>query len=191
MVLSPSPFRLCCGSVELRPFGQTELQSADYLAWLNDPRVTRTLGRPEYLFPVTRADVEAYIAAIDPRQTLFMGIYWTPPEGEEQRFVGTFKIYDFDPIARRAALGVMVGDPACWGRGIATQAIAVACTYMFETIGYRKLTAGYLDGNVGMERAFLKNGFRIEAVFKDHLLVGGHYVDHKYVCRFQERELCR
>jgi len=49
----------------------------------------------------------------------------------------------------------------------------------------RKITAGYIANNIAMERAFIKNGFEAEAVFKEHLYYEGEFVDHKFVCKFK------
>lgn len=82
------------------------------------------------------------------------------------------------------ALGIAIGDKFEWGKGYASKAIHVASKHIFEVLGLRKITAGYIANNIGMARAFLENNFVIEAVFKEHLYYEGQYVNHKYVCKF-------
>ena len=70
-----SPFSLREGNVVLRPFTRRNLNSSDYLRWMNDPRVTRTIGRFDYLLPVSKAKLEAYFNNIDTDTTMFLAIY--------------------------------------------------------------------------------------------------------------------
>ena len=46
------PFRLADEKLIMRPFGREELYSDEYLRWMNDPEVTKTIGRYDYLMPV-------------------------------------------------------------------------------------------------------------------------------------------
>lgn len=175
----------------LFPFGTKELYSEEYLTWMNDLEITKTLGRFDYLMPVDRSKLVEYYRGINPNNTVFLAIY-LGGEGEGTRkdksamdFIGTLKIYDIDQLARRASIGIAIGDRANWGKGYSTKAIRIACRYIFDVLGLRKITAGYVASNTGMERAFLKNGFEVEAVFKDHLFYDGSYMDHKFVRKFR------
>lgn len=175
----------------LLPFGNKELHSEEYLTWMNDVEITKTLGRFDYLMPVDRSKLVEYYNAINRNNTVFLAIYLgggSPScqiDKTSMSFIGTLKIYDIDLLSRRASIGIAIGDRANWGKGYSSKAIRIACRYIFETLGMRKITAGYIASNIGMERAFLKNGFEVEAVFKDHLYYEGNYSDHKYVCKFR------
>jgi [ribosomal protein S5]-alanine N-acetyltransferase len=179
------PFSLRAGSVVLRPFTRRHLESPQYLRWMNDQEITRTIGRFDYLFPVSRAKLRRYFADIDTETTLFLAITAPTVRGGGGRFVGTLKIYDLDYLARRASLGILVGERAAWGRGIASAAIEAATRYVFDELGFQKITAGYLATNAGMARAFEKNGFRVEGVLEKQLFAAGRLVDHVMVCKFR------
>ncbi len=179
-----SPFSLGEGGVVLRPFARRNLYSPEYLRWMNDPRVTRTIGRFDYLFPVSQAKLVDYFNSIDTATSIFLAIYAKRTPRASKRFVGTFKIYDMDQLARRASIGIVVGEPEAWGRGIASAAIRAACRFIFDELGFRKVTAGYHATNIGMHRAFKKNGFLVEGVLRDHLYFAGKVVDHVLVCKF-------
>src|SRR5882762_5177066 len=107
--LLDAPFALREGAVLLRPFTRRDAVSSAYLRWMNDPQVTRTIGRLDYLLPVSRAKLKQYFEDIDTEHTVFLGIHARTGRGPRARFVGTLKIYDLDPLARRASLGIMVG----------------------------------------------------------------------------------
>ena len=184
--LVTSPFVLQEGAVILRPFTRRELMSKEYLKWMNDPRVTRTIGRFDYLLPVSRTKLVEYFNNIDTDSTVFLGIHKRSRTREKPEFVGTLKIYDIDYLARRVALGIMVGDTKVWGKGVASTAIRLACRYVFEELGFRKMVAGYLATNQGMHRAFDKNGFEIEGVLREQVFFAGRFVDHLMVAKFRD-----
>jgi RimJ/RimL family protein N-acetyltransferase len=52
---------------------------------------------------------------------------------------------------------------------------------VFEVLGFSKVTAGYLASNVGMHKAFMKNGFTIEGILRRQVFFAGQLVDHVLV----------
>ena len=184
-----SSFCLHDNTITVVPFGRKELYSPQYLLWMNDPDITRTIGRFDYLLPVGRSKLVDYVRSLDTDTTLFAAIYKTDTPAErcsrKGRFIGTLKIYDIDLLAQRASLGIMIGDRSEWGRGYAQRALRLASSYIFNVLGLRKITAGFLGTNKGMEQAFLKTGFKKEATFKKHLFLEGKFVDHVFVCKFR------
>jgi RimJ/RimL family protein N-acetyltransferase len=152
---------------------------------MNNPQVTRTIGRFDYLLPVSRAKLLRYFDDIDTANTVFLGIHLKARGAAKSRLVGTLKIYDIDPLARRASLGIMVGERSVWGRGIASAAIRAACTYVFDALGFGKVAAGYLASNAGMHKAFRKNGFQVEGVLRRHVYFDGRLDDHVMVGKFR------
>ncbi len=179
--LRDSPFVLRERAVVLRPFTRRNAASKQYLLWMNDAQVTRTIGRFDYLLPVSRAKLLHYFDDIDTNSAVFLGIYVRSRRGTWTRLVGTLKIYDMDALARRASLGIMVGDRTAWGRGIASASVRAACRYVFEVLGFGKVTAGYLASNTGMHKVFMKNGFKIEGILRKQVFFAGQLVDHVLV----------
>jgi RimJ/RimL family protein N-acetyltransferase len=175
----------------LFPFCTKELYSEEYLRWMNDLETTKTLGKFDYLMPVERSKLVEYINGINKNNTVFLAIYLSNDGQSRQMdkaamsFIGTLKIYDIDLLSRRASIGIAIGERSNWGKGYAAKAIRIACNYIFNTLGMRKITAGYFGNNIGMERAFIKNGFAVEAIFKEHIWVAGEYIDHKFVSKFR------
>lgn len=184
--LPVSPFALREGAVVLRPFTRRNAASIAYLRWMNDPQVTRTIGRFDYLLPVSRAKLLRYFDDINTENTVFLAIHVRPRRRGTARFVGTLKLYDLDALARRASLGIMVGDRTAWGHGIASSAIRAACRYVFGVLGFGKITAGYLAPNTGMHKAFRRNGFRIEGRLRRQVFHAGKLVDHVMVGKFAD-----
>lgn len=182
-------FSLHEGSISLYPFGQKELYSDEYLKWMNDPDITSTIGRFDYLMPVSRKKLIDYYSSLNPETEVFLAIYAADNLKRKGRFVGTLKIYDIEKLSQRASLGIAIGDKQSWNKGFASMAIAAASRYIFNVLGFRKITAGYLAKNIGMEKAFLKNGYEVEAVFKKQVFSAGDLVDHVFVCKFREKSM--
>jgi len=148
----------------------------DYVAWMNDPDVTRYL---ECRFrSYTEEDLRGFVRAmVDSGNNFLFGIY----DGEKH--VGNIKIGNVDWKHRYGDLGLVIGLKEYWGRGVATKAIDYCCSYAKCELGLRKLFAGIYDGNVGSLKAFLKCGFSKVGVLKEHRICGGTYVDELIVER--------
>jgi [ribosomal protein S5]-alanine N-acetyltransferase len=144
-----------------------------YVAWLNDPDVNRYLESRfgTHTLESTRAFVRDCRAH---EQVLMLGIRSQALSG---RHVGNIKL---QPIDRRHGLGevgILIGDRAAWGQGIATQAIAALCAIAQHELGLRKLTAGCYASNAGSERAFVRAGFEVEGRRPRHFVIDGLFED--------------
>lgn len=145
----------------------------DYVRWLNDPRINRFLESryATHTLEGTREFVRGCLASPN---TLFLGIRALALGG---RHVGNIKL---GPIDRRHGLGeigLLLGEPQAWGRGIGSEAIAAICSIARTQLGLRKITAGCYASNVGSEKAFLKAGFEVEGRRRDHFLLDGQPED--------------
>lgn len=166
-------FCLSGSRVSLFSFEDRELNSDSYLRWMNDRENVKTIGRNDYLLPVNIEKLRAYVNGLDRNKTAFLAIYYSDNATElkdktQMKFVGTLKIYDIDFESKKASIGIMVGERTLWGKGIASEAIKLACNYCFQTLNFHKVCAGYFQTNTGMAKAFSKNGFEIEGVLKEH-----------------------
>lgn len=145
-----------------------ELVTERYVAWLNDPEVSRYLESRFVQHEVE--DVRAFVTAqLESEAVLFLGIY----VAELGRHVGNIKIGPLDRRHGLGEIGIMIGDRAAWGRGVATEAIVMMSEIGFAELGLRKITAGCYASNVGSKRAFEKAGFAVEAVRPAHFLLNG------------------
>jgi RimJ/RimL family protein N-acetyltransferase len=176
-------FRLEGQRTFLVPFEERHLRDEEYFGWLRDYEVVKTINRLEYVRPVSFAEVKEYCESVcRSRSDVFLAIY---SMGEE-RFIGTIRASRLDLVNRTADVGILIGNRAYWGRGIATDALTVLCRYLFERLGLRKLTAGLMKINPAMLRVFEKLGFRVEGVFRKQDYFEGDYVDHVYLGCFRE-----
>ncbi len=139
-----------------------------YLNWMNDSEVVRFTEARHKKY--TLDDLQAYVKAHNEsgRDYLF-GIF----EINTGRYIGNIKVGPVDPNHGTASVGLIIGEKKCWGRGYGTEVIHLIAEFAFKQLGLAKLTAGVVAGNVASQRAFEKNGFRIEGVrHKQNLFEG-------------------
>ena len=128
-----------------------------YLRWMNDPRVTQYLesryspatlpGLADYVRSM-RESTDNYFFAIVDRQT---GDHW-----------GNVKLGPINSRHLSASVGIIIGEPSAWGRGVATETISLVTRWAFAEVGLAKLTAGSYTANQGSVRAFEKAGWIVE-----------------------------
>lgn len=167
-------------TVELFLLGEEHVGD-DYLRWLADPRVNRFL---ESRFAHHDAEgTRAFVAQCRAdAKTLFLGIRSRALDG---RHVGNIKLGPIDHRHGLGEIGLMIGEPEAWGRGIGRSAIARMAAIAFDELGLRKLTAGCYASNVGSEQAFLRAGFHREGVRGAHFLLDGQPEDLVLLARLR------
>ena len=143
-----------------------------YHRWMHDPEVLRfTESRAG---PYGVDSLTAYITekTADGRH-LFLAIIVRATGAH----IGNVKVGPVDRYHRLADLGIIIGEKDHWGRGFATEAIALTTAHCFDRLGLHKITAGCYAVNRGAVRAFEKAGFEIEGWRRNHCLYDGAYVD--------------
>jgi ribosomal-protein-alanine N-acetyltransferase len=64
------------------------------------------------------------------------------------------------------------------GQGVATRAVAAACSWAFDSGGLHRLEAGTLTDNVASQRVLEKNGFERIGLARAYLHIAGAWRDH-------------
>ncbi|RZJ01611.1 MAG: N-acetyltransferase [Brevundimonas sp.] len=155
----------------LRPLDQGEVGEA-YVGWLADPRVNRFLETRHA--EQTHASIQAFVESMNASgHSLLWGVF---PRASGQH-VGNIKLGPINPHYRRADIGLLIGEPAEWGKGYAVEMIGAVTCYGLETLGLKKLTAGCYSANEASRKAFVANGFREVGRRMDHWLVEGEWMD--------------
>jgi RimJ/RimL family protein N-acetyltransferase len=153
-----------------------EVCSADvndnYYRWMNDPEVTRYLE--SRFVPNDMASLRDSVEnKLKDRSNVFLAIV----RSDTEEHIGNIKLGPIDWMHRLADVGVLIGEKDCWGKGYATEAIALVVRLAFHELNLHKLTAGYYIANKGSEKAFRNNGFVVEGVRVKHRFCEGSYVD--------------
>ncbi len=76
------------------------------------------------------------------------------------------------------SVGIVIYDPAFWGKGLGFEALGLWCDYLWQAMPQlARLDLRTWSGNVGMMRLAKKVGFQEEARFRDARIVNGAYFD--------------
>lgn len=146
---------------------EPELVTQEYVAWLNDVSVNRYL-ESRFMTHDLASTRQFVAAALADAGTLFLGIRSL----DLGRHVGNIKLGPIDRHHGIAEVGIMIGDRAAWGKGIATDAIELLAQIARTDLSLRKLSAGCYASNGGSERAFMKAAFCVEGRRRAHYLLG-------------------
>lgn len=143
-----------------------------YLSWMLDADTQRFL---ESRFD--EHDIPSLIDFVDrcnrSEAMLLLGIY----ETASGLHIGNIKLGPIDRRHCRAAIGIMLGESTCRGKGYGPEAIGLVAGYAFSALNLKKLTAGCYADNNASRAAFERSGFLVEAVLKSHLQFNGRFVD--------------
>ncbi len=147
--------------------------SPDYLGWLSDPAINAYL-EVRFNPPRSVSELATYIADTNASShTLLLGIFLS----DSERHIGNIKIGPIDWNHQVGDLGFLIGDRAHWGKGYASEAIALLSDYAFAHLGLVKLTAGCYADNQGSRRALQKAGFVEEGRLRSRLWLSGSRQD--------------
>jgi len=154
--------------VRLRPHQPSD--AADFIRMLANPLVTRYLVSQEPL------SLEAELQWIEARATDPNTLGWTiEVDGHCVGSVG------FDAIDWRnghATVGIFIGRPEIWGKGITTEVARLLVSYAFTQLPIRKIKSGYLEPNVASAKVQARVGLREVGRLHDEVWRDGRWVDH-------------
>lgn len=164
------------------PFDESHLNSSKYLDWLKEEEVMINV-RPDYKLHSEFQHVKEYIEALwSSESDIFFAIEFV----DTGDFIGTFKIGHVNWKTKIADLGIMIGDKAYWGKGLATDAFRLGAEFCFNQLDMRKVVCGCTDRNVGMKKVAPKVGFREEGCFRRVDIINDEYYDHLYYGMFKD-----
>lgn len=149
------------------------LEHAEVLArWNADPDVRHWLHRsedpPEALGRSEMAKLVAQGLA-DPSEVRFM-------IEVDERSIGEVRLREIHPCGR-AELAILIGEPACWGRGYGGDAIEALLRFAFGELGLRRITLITDADNERGIRCYARCGFRHEGLLRAHRLRYGQPLD--------------
>lgn len=79
-----------------------------------------------------------------------------------------------------ADIGIMIGDPSCWGRGVGGDAWRTVLSWLTDVAQVSTVTGGPLSCNTGMVNIMVNSGVQLARVDPAHALVEGQVADAVY-----------
>ncbi len=158
--------RLILRAVDASDLNQT------YLEWLNDPEINRFL---ETRF--IPQSVEALRSYWQNHHHDNSSPWFAITLLDSKKHIGNIKIGPIHWLHRTADISLFIGEKSCWGKGYASEAIALIRDWAFQELDLQKLSAGIYSGNIGSRRAFEKCGFELEGTLRDEVYSCGNRLD--------------
>jgi len=147
--------------------------------WENNPDIWRLSNT---LVPFSRYQIEQYI--LNSEQDIFsakqLRLMIDRIDQPENPTVGAIDLFDFDPMHRRAGIGILIDDNHR-NEGLASEALQLLKTYTFGTLQLHQLYCHITPDNEASLSLFQKNGFIINGTRKEWLLVQGSWVDEYFL----------
>lgn len=172
--------KLAGKNIYLRPVRVSDV-TKEYVGWLNDPEVNRYL---EIRFARhTLKNVKEFVKKASQNKNLvFLAII----RKDTNKHIGNIKLDMIKPHHKLAEIGIMIGDKNSWGRGYAGEAVDLLTDFAFNKLKLHKIIAGAYGENIGSVKAFMKYGFVVEGVRKQHFLCNGEWVDDVLMAKFNK-----
>jgi len=101
---------------------------------------------------------------------------------QEKKAIGMIDLYDFDPLHKRAAVGILI-DENYQKKGLAGEAITLLCDYAFTFLKLHQLYAFIPYNNEPSKRLFSRSGFIERGILQDWLQTTEGFVDVLIVSR--------
>ena len=138
----------------------------------NDPDIVQLLGG--FSKGYSTKDIEDWLESHRARDD---EIVWVIAEKEGDRCVGHVGLYNIDHRVRCAEFAIMIGDKACWGKGLGKQVSISVMEYGFEQLNLHRIKLTVLVTNVRAVKLYEKIGFRKEGTLRHEQYRDNQYVD--------------
>ena len=139
----------------LRRLTQADAEALDRLA--HSDIVYRYL--PTFLYEQKYPDIHRVIDGLYDeclRESLILGIFLK----EDETFCGLAEMYAFRDKIHKISIGYRLMEQY-WGRGIASETVALMTGYLFHEAGIKIITASTMIENKASARVLMKNGFSL------------------------------
>lgn len=155
----------------LRRIEKQDLEG-NYFNWLNDQEVTKWMRHG-----TIPNSVEAMTAFYESQAQSRTDVVFAIILKENDRHIGNIGLHNINYLFRSAEIGILIGEPDCWGKGYASESITVLAEHCFRRLNLNRLSAGAVEANVGSVHAFEKAGFHREGVARQAYFCEGQYHD--------------
>jgi diamine N-acetyltransferase len=145
-----------------------------FVEWVNDPEVRRFLA---WHLPISQTTEEQWFESMLKRPPEEQSLAIEIRDGEGWRLVGNCGFFDFDWRARKAEVGLFIGDKSCWNKGYGTEVMQLLVRHGFGTLNLNRIYLHVDAENLGGIRAYEKAGFVLESRLRQANFREGCYRD--------------
>lgn len=146
--------------IETERFLLRELSDQDvterYLSWFRDPDAITNISSASST--TTLEELRRYVAdRVGRTDVLFLGIF----ERASGEHIGNLKYEPVDSVRGHAIMGILIGEPAYRGRGVAAEVLGASGRWLKEQRDIREIVLGVGRENEAAIRSYEKVGFRV------------------------------
>jgi RimJ/RimL family protein N-acetyltransferase len=148
--------------VTLRPM--THADAPHLVRWANDPDFAwYQWGRRPGRFPDDDA-ARRWIDLISERRGAVFAIE------HEGRQIGLANYRDLQPKGMSAEVGIGLGEPSQWGRGLGREALGLLVRHLLDDLGLHRITLSVLAYNDRAIASYKAVGFEVEGIERDGVM---------------------
>jgi RimJ/RimL family protein N-acetyltransferase len=153
--------------VTLRPGRESDAEL--FVRWFADMEVTRMLGRR---MAIALYQEQEFLKKIGESKE---DVWWMIEA--EGRPIGAIGIHAINWIDAHGTTGIVIGEKDCWGKGYATEAMALRTRYAFRELNLHKLVTEVDTENVASRKALERSGYRTAGTRREHEFREGKWKD--------------
>ena len=161
------PYKLNKKEINLRLININDVNKR-YVSWLNDNDVTKHTDL--LLSKHTLESTRKFVKTITKSKNIFMyGIFYVS-KSKKKLHIGNIKIGPILKLHKTTQIGYIIGDKRFWNKNVGTIVIKKIKAICKKKYNIKKINAGVSELNKGSQKILLKNGFKLEGIFKKHII---------------------
>lgn len=166
---APGQETLTGDRIYLRPFGRKD--SAYLQKWSNDAEIRRLTGE---VAPMSPAETEEFYEKlrVDKDRLWFVIVL-----KKNDRVIGEAGLLRMFRPWRNTDMTVVIGEKDAWGKGYGTEAGNLLLDYVFNRLGFHRVSIGVVGFNRRALRFWRNLGFKKEGVERDDYYCDGKFSD--------------
>ncbi|HSW67650.1 MAG TPA: GNAT family protein [Bacteroidales bacterium] len=154
--------------------------------WENDAQICKVSNS---IAPVSRFVLQQYVmnAHEDIHTSKQLRLMIDQISGEEVHTIGAVDLFDYDPINRRAGVGILI-ERGHQGMGLAAEALELLIHYCFEILFLHQLYCTISVGNHSSMKLFQKHGFVETGLRREWLRDSDGWCDERFLQLINPRD---
>jgi diamine N-acetyltransferase len=100
---------------------------------------------------------------------------------ESNKSIGTIDIFDFEPLHRRAGIGILIAEQSERRKGYAFEAIELIIKYTSNILNLHQIYCNIISNNEASLNLFCKLGFKIQGTKKDWVFYENKWYDEYFL----------
>tara|TARA_Y100001935_G_scaffold253314_1_gene259224 strand:+ start:128 stop:649 length:522 start_codon:yes stop_codon:yes gene_type:complete len=140
--------------------------SKKYQNWMNSLEIQQYTEQKNIKHSLT--DIKKFVKEKNKSKNEFLyGIFLK--KYNSNTHIGNIKLGPISLVHKNANISYFIGEKRLWNKGYTTLAIKEIIK-IAKKKGVKKLKAGLYEMNLGSKKVLLKNGFKIEGIFKSEII---------------------